>query len=227
MGIFDFFRMDLPADMIIILLVAWLLALIIGFVCHEFAHAFVAYKMGDDTARLMGRMSLNPFSHFDITGGICLLMFGFGWAKPVPVDSLRFKNKRAGEICVSIAGIVANLILAIVFTFFNVLIALYLNVSDNNFFLLLYYFTLYGSFLNIMLAVFNILPIFPLDGYNFIASLFKIPYMCKFDRFMRQFGPILLLCVIVIPILFNVTFLSDAVYWIYDKLFYLFSMIFV
>lgn len=227
MGIFDFFRMDLSADLIIILLVAWLLALVIGFVCHEFAHAFVAYKMGDDTARLLGRMSLNPLAHFDITGGICLLLFGFGWAKPVPIDSMRFKNKRAGEICVSIAGIVANLILAIVFTFLNTLLYFYLDVTGNNFFLLIYYFTLYGALLNIMLAVFNILPIYPLDGYNLMISLFKIPYMCKFDRFMRQFGPVLLLCVIVIPILFNYSFLSDAVYWIYNNLFYLFSLILV
>lgn len=227
MGIFDFLNLGLPVNLLIILLASWLLAILIGLVCHEFAHAFIAYKMGDDTARLMGRMSLNPLAHFDVAGGICLLFFGFGWAKPVPIDVYRFKNRRAGEICVSIAGIVANIILAIIFTFFNVLIYSYLNIGDNNFFLFLHYFTLYGALINIMLAAFNILPIYPLDGYNLITSIFKIPYMCKFDQFMRQFGAILLLCIIIIPIMFGYSFLGDAVNWIFNNLYYLFSLILV
>lgn len=227
MGIFSFLSLGLDTSTLIIVLIAWLFALLIGFTLHEFSHALIAYKMGDDTARLLGRMSLNPFAHFDVAGGLCLLLFGFGWAKPVPINTLRFKNKRAGEICVSIAGVVANFILAIIFIFLNVVIMLFLDVEANNFYLLLYYLTYFGSTINLMLALFNILPIYPLDGYNLLTSVFKIPYMCKFDRFMRQYGSILLMCIIIIPALINYSFLSDAIYWVYNNIALLFFKMFI
>ena len=133
-GIFDFLTYGYSAEITLIMLLSWLIAVVIGIVFHEFAHAFVAYKMGDNTAKLSGRMSLNPIVHFDLIGGLCLLFFGFGWAKGVPVNSNNFKHKRAGEIWVSLAGVITNFVLAFIFCLFTAILELYVPIYDNNFY---------------------------------------------------------------------------------------------
>ena len=100
---------------------AYFLALAIAFTVHEFAHAFVAYKFGDNTAKALGRLSLNPLKHISGTGFLMFLLFGFGWAKPVEINPLKFTNFKKGMAWVSVAGIIANILLFIVFSGFYIL----------------------------------------------------------------------------------------------------------
>ena len=136
-------------------------AILVALSFHEWAHAYAAYKLGDPTARNMGRMTINPFAHIDPLGFLTLLLFRFGWAKPVPISTRYFKNARRDELIVSLAGVAANLILA--FLSMGVLYIFIFTTGVNqagmelfsNFF-----------FLNISLCIFNLLPIPPLDGYH-------------------------------------------------------------
>ena len=93
---------------LIIFVLAYILSMMLALVLHEYAHGFIAYKCGDDTAKLSGRLSLNPFNHLDIYGMLSFLFIGFGWAKPVPIDSLKFRNYKRGQRLVSLAGVVTN-----------------------------------------------------------------------------------------------------------------------
>ena len=111
MGIFSIFTSGYSWQMIIVILFAYVLSVMLAIVFHEFAHAFVAHKNGDDTAKMAGRMTLNPTAHFDPLGFLFLLLLGFGWAKPVPVDDRNFRNIKKGRVLVGFAGVSANLIL--------------------------------------------------------------------------------------------------------------------
>ena len=139
-------------------------ALLIGLSFHEAAHAYMAYRCGDPTARNLGRMSLDPLRHLDPIGTLTLLLFGFGWAKPVPINTRNFRNPRRDEIFVSLAGIITNLVLAFIFT--GVFYLLYaLNVHE--IVLTIVYVIVQ---INIVLAIFNLIPIPPLDGYHVLKN---------------------------------------------------------
>ncbi|MGN1227375.1 MAG: site-2 protease family protein [Christensenellales bacterium] len=178
-------------------IVAYVLAIMIALSFHEFAHAFVAYKQGDDTAKLSGRMTLNPLAHLDPVGSVLLLIVGFGWAKPVQCNPLRFKKYKSGMVKVSIAGVIANLILAILFSFFFMLASKYADATTTfgNF---LIFFCRYTCVISFCLAVFNLLPIPPLDGYSLLSALVKgdNPYMV----FVQKYGLILMLIILLTPI---------------------------
>ena len=182
---------------ILALVVAYLLALCLAMSMHEFSHAFVATKMGDPTPRLQGRLTLNPFAHISGLGLLTFLIFRFGWAKPVEVNPLRFKNYRKGMTLVSISGVITNLILAFIFSGLTFFFVLFLDAT-NVFFFFLQYFALFGFTINTVLAVFNFLPIAPLDGYNLIKSLSKPGN--AFVRFMEKYGFIILLVFLISPI---------------------------
>lgn len=128
---------------------------------HEFAHAFVSYKLGDFTAKQEGRLSLNPLKHIDPVGAIFFIIFRFGWAKPVPVRTLYFKNPKRDMMLTSIAGPIMNLILAVVILPFYALSLKYLSGTAVSF---LNTFFAYFISMNIGFAVFNMIPIPPLDG---------------------------------------------------------------
>jgi Zn-dependent protease len=139
---------------------------------HEFAHAFVASALGDDTARLMGRLTLNPMAHLDPIGSILFLLTGFGWAKPVPVSVYRLNgNHRTSYALVSLAGPASNVILAILFATFYRLLSPLLASSTS----MLAYVILYGLetavYLNMILALFNLIPVPPLDGSRILAAI--------------------------------------------------------
>lgn len=152
--------------------VAFIVALLIALVLHEVAHGLVAYWNGDITAKYYGRLSLNPAKHFDIVGLVMMLLVGFGWAKPVPINPNNFKNRKTGAITVSLAGVVTNLILAFLFSALIVFMGAIpvLNQSTTYYVVLfLYCLGVYTTALNINFALFNLLPLYPLDGYRLIS----------------------------------------------------------
>lgn len=136
------------------------LAILFAISIHEFGHAYVAYLNGDPTAKNAGRMTINPISHIDVFGMLMMFLIHFGWAKPVPVNEYNYKNRRIGNITVSLAGITFNIVSAILFALLNKYI-------DND---LARRITLELVIYNIGFAAFNILPIPPLDGWSLIST---------------------------------------------------------
>jgi len=158
-------------------------ALVFALVLHELGHAAAALYFGDDTAKKMGRLTLNPLAHLDPLGTLLLLFIGFGWAKPVPINPLKFRNYRLGLFVVSIAGIAVNLTLSVLSALALKALIAYApeqvlaafrgqNTLLGSLALALYYF----SSLNLVLAVFNLLPIPPLDGSKILQSLLPLRY---------------------------------------------------
>lgn len=174
--------------------IAVVLALVISLSMHEFAHAYVAYKNGDDTAKLQGRLSLNPMKHMDWIGVLCCVLFGFGWAKPVPVNPMKFRNYKKGSALVSIAGVTVNLFFAIVFGGLYVMFLKHVAISNNLLFFLSEFSASMFS-LNACLFVFNLLPIYPLDGFNLVAAFAK--YDNRYVQFMQRYGNIVLIIILV------------------------------
>lgn len=134
---------------------------------HEFAHAYTAYKLGDNSQKIKGRLNLNPFSHIDITGFICIALFGFGWGKPVMIDDRNFKNRAAGNAITAFAGPFSNLVMALVFTIIlKVLIITGLvNTAINSQVgsIILNMLIVVIQF-NVVFGIFNLIPIPPFDG---------------------------------------------------------------
>ncbi len=175
-------------------LLASFLAVVIVLTCHEFAHAYVAYKCGDSTAKLYGRLSLNPLKHFDILGLICFTFVGFGWAKPVPIDPNNFKRYRLGLGLTASAGIVLNYLMAF---FFYPLFLVVLNFMPEIAFLtsFLTYFLYLMYVYSLSFCIFNLLPFYPLDGFRIVDALNR--RRGRIYRFLRQYGYYILLFLIV------------------------------
>ena len=156
---------------------------------HAFAHAYTAYKLGDRTQKAMGRLTLNPFSHIDIAGFICIALFGFGWGKPVMIDDRNFKNKAAGNALTAFAGPCSNIIMAILFTIIlKILLITGVILPTIN--------SVVGSIIlnmliltiqfNVVFAIFNLIPIPPFDGsrilYFFLPAKGR-EYMYKIEQY--------------------------------------------
>lgn len=181
---------------------------VITFICiivslsfHEFGHAFAAYKMGDPTARNLGRMTLDPFKHLDPLGTISMLIFGFGYAKPVPINPSNFRRIRAGEIIVSFAGVVMNFLLAFFASgIFWIVIRMTGAVPGS------FVQNLVMTFcsLNLSLMVFNLLPIPPLDGYHVVKNLLIRRIPMNFFWSYERYGRYILLAVLVLGLASNV-----------------------
>ncbi|MDR1917761.1 MAG: site-2 protease family protein [Christensenellaceae bacterium] len=149
----------------LIILVFYVFAVLSALILHEIAHGWVAYKCGDPTAKFARRLNFNPANHLDPFGTLCFLLIGFGWAKPVPINPYNFRNFKKGSFLVSIAGIVTNLIIGFVASLFWVLLR-----DSGSVWVEFFYFVV---LVNVSFAVFNFLPIPPLDGFNIWASLSK------------------------------------------------------
>lgn len=185
-----------------------LLSLLISLTIHEFAHAYVAWKFGDPTAKLLGRVSLNPVKHIDPWGMLLFIIVGFGWAKPVPVNYDNFKNPRMAGVFVSAIGPFSNLLLA----FIGTLIYLELKVKvgwvdiqpDDRVHWALYYFLNLFISNNILLCLFNLIPLPPLDGYRIVENLLPSLVAMRMQR-IEQWSVFLFFLIAFIPILRNYT----------------------
>ncbi len=177
---------------------------------HEFAHAWSAHKLGDDTAKYMGRLTLSPFAHVDIFGALLIFFFGFGWAKPVPVNPLRFKKPRLGMLITAAGGPLSNIIVAFIgMAALQVMVSV-ASVTGTTYYI--YLMLMFFVSININMAVFNLLPIPPLDGSR-ILSYFT-PY--KVDRWINENYTLFFIILVVLmstPILNGpLTFLSGAIF---------------
>lgn len=188
---------------------------------HELSHGFVALKLGDPTARNAGRLTLNPLKHIDLFGLICLAVFRFGWAKPVPIDMRNFKNPRRGMGLTALAGPAANIVVAVIFLalwgFFTP--ALYAGKVGNVVLEVLQS----TAILSIGLAVFNLLPIPPLDGSKVVFSIISERLYRQLMRYER-YGMILLIVLLATGILSTpmnrgVSFVWDHLVWIAEAFF--------
>jgi len=173
-------------------ILSWLVAVTIAITVHEFCHAKRAEMAGDRTPRLNGRVTLNPLAHYDLMGSTMLLLFGFGWAKPVPINPLAFRQPRRDTIMVSLWGPLSNFILAALFA-----IPLRLGVAGP-------YTMMVGIivYLNLALGVFNLIPVPPLDGSHILEMLLPLRAHQRLEAFYarnRQWLMMAMLVVIFVP----------------------------
>ena len=196
-----------------------LLSVLPALICitlHECAHGYAAWRLGDDTAKRAGRLTLNPIKHIDVIGLIMLVAFRFGWAKPVPVNMYNFKNPKQGMALTAAAGPLSNLMLTVIALFVYGLLYIPLSGSEAGYYVLQ---TLYlTAYLSLTLALFNIIPIPPLDGskvlYSFISerSYRKLMYYERYGMIVLMLGVLLLSRTNLDP-------LGRAAYWLMGKLF--------
>ncbi len=183
--ILDFVRNGLSFELIINLLVRVFIIFCV-LPIHEFAHAYTAHLLGDDTARLKGRMTTNPLAHIDPFGALMIIFAGFGYAKPVPVNIRNFKNRKVYMAVTALAGPVSNVIMAFIFAVLGVFVFYKAGGNaDGTFQSHLVTFMLTAAQINISLAVFNFLPIPPLDGSRILSLLLPNKYYYKIMQYER------------------------------------------
>ncbi len=175
--------------------IALAIVLLVAFSVHEFSHAWVAYMLGDPTAKNQGRLTLDPRKHLDILGTVMVLSVGFGWAKPVPVNPYNLKNgPKAGMAMVAAAGPFSNLILAVLASI-PIRLGVVETVYHSSIFPNPQELFIYFISLNVILVFFNLLPIAPLDGFKVLGGLLPYPTSQKFLQ-TEAFGPLILLSLI-------------------------------
>lgn len=205
-----FLQPGMTISQALIIIAASLLVVFIVMPLHEFAHGYVAYKLGDNTAKYSGRLTLNPLEHISPLGTAAIILFGFGWAKPVPVDPRNFKNPKAGMALVSAAGPLANLIVAFLGAFILNALRTFGASYDATYyiFVFLYYFVS----INVSLAVFNLLPFPPLDGSKILAVFLPDKVLRSYYRYQGTIN-------LVVFFLLFMGFLSGPLIYIDNFLF--------
>ncbi|MGR3309965.1 MAG: site-2 protease family protein [Candidatus Brocadiales bacterium] len=173
---------------------------------HEFSHGWVANRLGDPTARLQGRLTLNPIAHLDLFGTLCFIFAGIGWAKPVPVNPHNFKNPRKDDILVSVAGPVSNFISAFALGMIFRLVYAF-DILPPHMYMMLFY----GIRINLILAFFNLIPVFPLDGSHVLKGFLPRKYAARYENF-SHYGPFILLGLIMLGHMSRVPILGSILY---------------
>ncbi|MBP7460597.1 MAG: site-2 protease family protein [Candidatus Delongbacteria bacterium] len=172
-------------------------AVLVAITIHEYSHGWAANRLGDGTARYAGRLTLNPISHIDLFGTLMLVLVGFGWAKPVPVNPYNLKNPKTDMIWISLAGPLSNLILAFVIAKSYILLspgsvpAMMSGWSQS-----FLWFIIYTIQINIVLAWFNLIPIPPLDGFKILAGLLPVRHAAWLDK-LELYGPYVFMALIL------------------------------
>lgn len=162
---------------------------------HEYFHGWTANKFGDPTARLQGRLTLNPLAHIDILGALCFIFAHFGWGKPVPINPYNFKNPRRDNMIVSFAGPASNFISAFLFGIIFQLLrkSPFIPMSIS---VILFNLLITGIVINLSLAFFNMIPVFPLDGSHILEGLLPYSLSVKYKE-IERYGPFILLGLII------------------------------
>lgn len=192
------------SDQLLASIIVVAIMLLVGFPVHEFSHALAAYRLGDGTAKLLGRLTLNPVAHFDPLGGLLLAVsfiganFGFGWAKPTPVNVNNLQGGRWGEAMVAAAGPISNLILAIIVAIPLRYIIATPNLALSIPSLVLLVMTLF-VYINLVLMVFNLLPVPPLDGSKVLFAFLSPQQSYRWRPVLEQYGFILILILFFFP----------------------------
>ena len=167
-------------------------SILIASTIHEYAHGLIAFKLGDPTAKAEGRLTLNPLSHIDPIGALSMIIFRFGWSKPVPINENNFEKRELGTAITALAGPISNLLLACLLAVINLIFQPNLNSILGN-------FVLTFTVINLALAFFNLLPIPPLDGHKIVRAILPRKARYQWER-LEKFS-ILLLILLILPIL--------------------------
>lgn len=193
---------------------------------HEFAHVWVAYKLGDNTAKYQGRLTFNPIASVDPLGALFLLLFGFGWAKPVPVNPNNFKNPKRGMAITALAGPVSNLLASLIGALIYIGVLLATNFSVPAFVLV---FFQYYIIINVGLAVFNLLPIPPLDGSRIVGAFLSNRALYSYYRYQNIIMMVLMLVLFTGlldgPISFLQNICYNGVMWLAQLPYQLFGLL--
>jgi Zn-dependent protease len=186
--------------------------ILVGLTIHEYCHGLVAHLRGDDTAKMAGRLTLNPISHLDPFGTIMLLFGPFGWAKPVPVNYYNLRNPRVDSALVSIAGPVSNILCAIIIGIILQLLLAFLSDKDSFYYIFLILKMAFN--INIGLSFFNLLPVPPLDGSHILLSFLPPSKIESYFRIMRHV-PTIFLALMVIEFMFKIKTISLILFPLY------------
>ena len=178
---------------------------------HEYAHALIATKLGDHTPRLSGRLTLNPMAHISPLGAIMIFLCGFGYAKPVNVNPRNFKDPKKGMALTAVAGPISNLIIGFIFIFLATAVGNVGNISSTMIYAI-YYFLTFAGVVNVNLAVFNLLPIPPLDGSRILFALIPDKYYYKIMKYERQIMIVMIVLLMTGAFSTPIAFLSDFLY---------------
>ena len=173
--------------------------ILIGLSFHEFGHAYVSTKLGDPTPKLQGRVTINPLAHVDPVGMVCLLFAGFGWGIPVEINPAYYKHRRRDEILVGLAGVTMNLILAIVFSLLIRVVMMLTGVLGPDVTSVIYTIFLNVVMINVVLMVFNLLPVPPLDGFGIVTNLFHLEKYSWYQQYY-QWGYFILIFLVLLGV---------------------------
>lgn len=215
--LFEYFRGEITFLEVLISFSATVFVLFCTLPIHEWAHAKVATMLGDDTPRLMGRLTINPIKHLDPIGSLMILLVGFGYAKPVQVNMRKFKNPRVGMALTAIAGPGANLIMSFLFLLlFNVFSVLYRKSGFEMLNSMMIFFS-FAAVINIGLGVFNLLPIPPLDGSRILTLLIPSKYYYKIMQYERYIMYAVLFLIFTGVLTKPLSFLVNLLYLIINR----------